>query len=52
MDVETLNKVIAELNEVIDMIESRDKIEAMYGAIVARDAVRKLLDGVRGEEAA
>ena len=46
MDKETLNRVIAELNEVIDMIESRDKIEAMYGAIFARDAVQKLLDSV------
>ena len=46
MDKETLNRVIAELNEVIDMIDDRGNIEAMYGAIFARDAVQKLLDSV------
>jgi len=46
MDKETLVKVIAELNDVIDMIERKDKIEAMFGAIVARDAVCDMLDSL------
>jgi len=46
MDKETLVRVIAELNDVIDMIESRDKIEAMYGAVTARDAVCDMLESL------